>query len=338
MKKKIDEELTAEDIHKFVYTYLYPEALPNNINTKIDGQFVTMEYFNAKLFLLMGEIDYISKCITDIKSYYKQMSGMLDKITNLILTVMQMYFVKNPEDSVPINIEKDSKKEDIKEDKTGFNSDDNIKKKNSRKHKKKDKTKHLQNDIVDGIKKVDEEKDDLFDNLDLDIIDFNFRELNESSENKIIVDKNDQVNSTQNNKINDKNLNLNSSISNTEHSCNIKHNLIKNNGENTTTDYKTNFFFLTKDKQTIYDIYYNINGSAGLDRFFGIEEHLGEGKSNFYVYFHCKRRKRIKTIDLEDAKEINVEFRKINIKEFLKAKGDVFYDPLGIKEAFFGSN
>lgn len=54
MKKKIDEELTAEDIHKFVYTYLYPEALPNNINTKIDGQFVTMEYFNAKFVFVDG--------------------------------------------------------------------------------------------------------------------------------------------------------------------------------------------------------------------------------------------------------------------------------------------
>jgi hypothetical protein len=95
---KIDKEINEEDIHHFVFSYLYPPNQANNINSTVEGKFVSLEYFNSRMYLLMDELGYISKSITDIKSYYKQISGMIDNLTNLFLQIMKLYFVKFPED------------------------------------------------------------------------------------------------------------------------------------------------------------------------------------------------------------------------------------------------
>jgi hypothetical protein len=376
---KIDKEINEEDIHHFVFSYLYPPNQANNINSTVEGKFVSLEYFNSRMYLLMDELGYISKAITDIKSYYKQISGMIDNLTNLFLQIMKLYFVKFPEDkpnadyikNIPANEDinfifgetKLSENSNSKKNQKNIKNSNNISQnsdnilcipgkipgkidnigdskdidlhQNLKKNKKKSKNKT--NDFLSKTLKLDDFTDKSIEKIkNKENIDTDFNIFDNIDINKIDLDLDNEKNESLN-KINlDTSSNLSSSESSSVSEGLLNPNKLKNIGDSEYSDYKTNFLLSTNDKQVVFNIYFNIQGYAKLDKFIGIEESLGEGKFKYLVYFHCTRRKRIKLVDLENATPVAVHFKKIKIPEYLKSKGKVIFDPLKIQKSFLG--
>ena len=333
-EKKIPQPLTEEDIHHFVFSVMNPKGEKNNVTSQIEGTYVTQDYFNSKLYLLTDEIKFINKQIIEIKGFfktivseYKEFSGMIDKLTHLILTVIKMYYVNDPENSVKNldenqkNIVKNISKIDSSFDVGKFKEESDysisIKQKNIKTRRKRKNSENkfniFENKIENNVSELDE-----FANIDLDKIDFELEIPEKDSENRIILDSNSEKN------FSDKESQVPGSV---------KPNLIKNVDDENYTDQKTNFLYSTDDRQVVFNVYFNIQGYANLDKFVGVEEDLGNGKFMYYLYFHCRRKKRIKTVDLENSKKIDVNFRKINIKNYLNEKGRIFFDPFNIKKA-----
>jgi hypothetical protein len=299
----------------------------------------------------MQDLDMLGLNITEIKGNIKQISEMIKELTHLILTLIKMYCVKEPENNesikeevspnidiknvdlpesnineIKINKNKKKKKCSVKHSKNNFFSDSELKSVNLTVPE--DKNKNLKKS-----KKESEFND--FDNIDLNKINFDFEDNGKDDENKIIIDKTSVKSSDNENKIDIDKTSVKSSDTESDLSNSSNFNLIKNTGDDTYSEYKTNFLYWTDTKQKVFDIYFNIQGYAGLDVYLGVEEKIDEKNSKYYIYFHCRRRKRIKIIDLEMATAVNIHCKKTNIKNLLKEKGKVFYDPLRVKEKFF---
>jgi hypothetical protein len=309
-------DMNSEEIHKGVFELLYPKNEPNNINTltkdNSDLKFVPLDYFNAKILLLMQEIEFILKEITDIKAYYKNISNKLDYSINNIINLIVKY-------AADYNLDVKAGVDDVKIEKKNIKNtefyDKNLKKK-KKKHKK---VKNLIN--IEDNKFLNEDKknpiipkdsvDDVFPDIDLDSIDFDLGENKSISGNKIDIDS--KSDSSESNVENLDTLNKESfnKIINTQ---SIKQ--------------RQCYFLKLSKKDKIYDLYTNLKGSSLLDDYRGIEESAGNGIFNYYAYVHFVRKKRLTIKDIEDSTFIDYNFNKIkNLDSFLETKGKIIFNP-----------
>ena len=334
MDKKItlDEEITNLNknnkdeeriIFDYIYNELYPKNKKNNITTIVneDGKdhFVSLEYFNAKIYLLFQEIEYLSKKITEIKGFYKSILiflrdykddleeiKFLNKKLNKLFGVLDNYKELGEQTNVDnINTNNIINENEIEEIKNKTKNISKNLKKNKKNKKNSSNIVEIDNEnSLNNIKK--DELDEEFKNIDLNKINFEFEDNNNNDVDKIIIDDKNNNNSSNNNSILSDNLSENN-----KSQISIKH------IERKKTEQRTNFMLLLKEKKEIYEIFKNLKGYCEMDVYKVIECTENNKTSKFYVYIHLSKKKRIDIADLGSAELVNMKFKNFNINNFI---------------------
>jgi hypothetical protein len=337
IKKNLNRN--EEDVHRWVFEQLYPKDQPNNITTitkdNSNLKYVTIEYFNAKLYLLMEEISFISKEILDIKSYYKNISNHLDLTINNIIQKIFTYANEhnintsniNPDEKN--NIDQNNVNPDVNFDKKDINiceQSSNLHKK-IKKNKKNKKKKHNSNEFLDDNfenfdkiqKKINDSNNinEEFPDIDLNSINFDIEDFKNDSAEKIDLDENS---------------NSQDSVASKNYKT-LQNDSFNKLLPNQSLKQKKIYFFTTKNKNKIYEVYDNMKVTGLLADYKGLENKENDGNITYYIFINFIKKKRIGVKDIEDLVYINVNFTYVkNIDDFLASYGRIIFDPIKNKK------
>ena len=310
IKKCIDKSDVSEDeIYKYMSEELYPKKYRINNNPINDKdskhtKFVPLDYFNSKFYLLTLDLEYIHHLLIEMKSFNKMINAQLEKITKIIID----FILKNQNFSVIQNHDQNNDHNNNEKDNKSCKNE--ILKKNDINLKD---ISILENNEYESEKINVDEFEDAFKNIDLESINFDINDNNNTEKVKIIKKENNDTSSSD------------IDSNNVREIKKVKNKKMKNN---ISTSQKINFLATTYTKENIYNIYKKLVPYANLDVFKVYEEKLNNDKILYHIYIHLIKKRRLFISDFLDAKFVDFNFKYSNIYEYLESKGPCIYDPM----------